>query len=94
MPRRRINVAILMVLAVMTVTGGAAYAGSSGPDVGDVVGSSGSSVSEVVWPEGIPRTTPGVTGEFELLRHCRGEDRRDRDCRNEEDEDRIRDEEA
>ena len=93
MPRRRTIEAILLVLAVMTIAGGTAYAGLSGPDVGDIVGASGPGVSEMIWPEGIPGTTRGVKGEFELLRHCRGEDRSDRDCRNEEDEDRRRDEE-
>ncbi len=77
MPRPWVIVAILLVLTVMTFTGGTACAGSSGPDAGEVVGSggpsvsqmvgfSGKSVSEMVWPEGIPGDVPGVQGDFEL----------------------------
>ena len=66
MPRPWIIVATLLVLNVIKFMGGTAYASSSGADVGEMVGSSGPSVSEMAWPEGIPGTTPGVKGEFEL----------------------------
>ncbi len=76
MPRPWIIVATLLVLTGIA-TGGTACSGSSGRDVGEIVGSSGTSlgamvgssipsVSEMAWPEGIPGTTRGVKGEFEL----------------------------
>ena len=99
MSRPLIIVAILLILTVMTFTGGIAYAGLSGPDVGEMVASSGPSVSEMLWPEGIPRTTSGAKGDSELrlgigerriFDDRRDEDRRDRDCRNEDRRDRFR----
>ena len=88
MTKRWAVAAMLTVLCAMVLAGGTACAGGSA-----------SSVSEMVWLEGIPGDVPGVQGDtdselagLELPRFGERRDREDDECRD-RDRDRHRDRE-
>jgi len=67
MPKPRVVVAMLAVVSLMALAASTACAGASPPSAPSALGAPiVRTVSEMVWPEGIPGEVPNVRGDFEL----------------------------